>query len=197
VIALSRALARVTGSLLLFVIGAAGILAAVFCLQGADATLSLPHLASLLGLDSLRDTIGGWLDELEASGPDALIAALCGIGAIALGVALLVGALVPGRDRLLGIDSNDTGEIAARRRAVAAALASVAERSGDVRSAKVRVRPNRSHAGGRALITVAGTRTKDESPRAEASREDLERLERELSLKVTARRSRRGESRVR
>jgi hypothetical protein len=197
VIGLCRALAWIAGTLLLLALGAAGILAAVFCLQGGDATLSLPHLASLLGLDSLRDAIDGWLGEVEAGGPDALVAALCGIGAVLLGLALLAGALLPGRDRLLSVDSNDTGAITARRRAVSAALAALAERSADVRSAKVRVRPHRRRAGGRALITVAGTRARDESPRAERSRKDLARLEDELSLQTTTRHSRRRESRVR
>ena len=59
-IALCRILAWVAGTLLLLALGAAGILAAVFSIQGGDATLSLPHLASLLGLDSLRDAIDGW-----------------------------------------------------------------------------------------------------------------------------------------
>jgi hypothetical protein len=59
------------------------------------------------------------------------------------------------------------------------------------------VRPHRSRKGGRALITVAGTRTIDESPRAEKSREDLRALEEQLSLQAVTRRSRRGNSRVR
>src|SRR5689334_12461357 len=97
-IPLARALARLAGTLLLIALAVGGFVVAVFCIQGDEGTLSLPHLASILGLDELRDTVGGWFESLEASGPDAALAALCGLGTIALGILLLIGAIVPGRD---------------------------------------------------------------------------------------------------
>ena len=82
---LLRALTALVGLLLLVVLTAAGLAAALFNIQAGDGTLSLSHLASLLALDELRDSVGGWLADLEAGGPAAAVAALCGAGAVLLG----------------------------------------------------------------------------------------------------------------
>lgn len=77
-ILLLRALAALVGLLLLVVLSAAGLAAALFNIQAGDGTLSLSHLASLLALDELRDSVGGWLTDLEGGGPAAAVAALSG-----------------------------------------------------------------------------------------------------------------------
>lgn len=193
-IPLARVLARLVGTVLLVILAVGGIVVAVFCIQGYEQTLSLPHLASLLHLDDLRDTLGGWLESLEASGPDAALAALCGLGAIALGLLLLIGALVPGRDRLLTVEESEEGRLTAQRRPAQKALESVAERPGDVLSARARIRPRRSGGGGRASLTLVRTKTRDESPRADRARADLADLEQSLELRVSShdRRPRKG-----
>lgn len=193
-IPLARVLARLVGTVLLVILAVGGIVVAVFCIQGYEQTLSLPHLASLLHLDDLRDTLGGWLESLEASGPDAALAALCGLGAIALGLLLLIGALVPGRDRLLTVEESEEGRLTAQRRPAQKALESVAERPGDVLAARARIRPRRSGGGGTASLTLVRTKTRDESPRADRARADLESLEQSLELRVSShdRRPRKG-----
>lgn len=186
-IPLARALARLLGAALLVLLAVGGVAVAVFCIQGEEATLSLPHLASLLDLDGLRDTVGGWFETLEADGSDAAIAALCGLGAIALGALLLVGALVPGRDRLLTLDDSEDGRLAAQRRPTAKALEALAERPGDVLGAKARVRPSRRGTGGSAGLVLTRTKTRDESPRADRARADLEQLGSSLGVQVHTR----------
>ena len=193
-VSLLRILAALVGFLVLVVLAVGGFGVALFCLRGGEATLSLPHLAELLSLDQLRDTVGPWLESLEATGPVAVLAALCGLGAMLLGVGLIVGALVPGRERLLIIDSSDRGRIAARRRAAASALAALAERPRETVSARGRVRPNRRRKGGRATLRLTQSAGLDERPVAVQSRADLERLGEAMSLRLRARtrRPRRG-----
>ena len=193
-IPLARLLARLVGTVLLVVLAVGGIAVAVFSIQGSEQTLSLPHLASLLELGAFRDTVGGWFESLEAAGPDAALAALCGLAAIALGVLLVVGAVLPGRDRLLTLDEDDDGRLAAQRRPTQKALETLAERPGDVLAAKARVRPRRSGKGGSASLVLTRTKTRAESSRAERARADLESFEESLDLRVRTheRRPRKG-----
>jgi hypothetical protein len=181
---LLRLLAAVLAFLLLVVVAVGGIVVAVFCLRGGTANLSLHHLASMLSLPDLRDEVGPWLESLEADGPAAALAALCGLGAVLLGLGLLVGALVPRRERRLVIDQTDRGTIAARRRAAGNALADLAARPREVLGAKARVRPNRKGTGGRARLKLTEAAGTDERPKAERSRAELDELAESLSLKL-------------
>lgn len=194
IVFLLRLLAAALGFLLLLAIAVGGVVVAIFCIRGGTATLSLSNLASLLSLPELRDQLGPWLEGLEADGPAAVIAALCGAGAVLLGVGLLVGALVPRRERQLVIARSDRGTIAARRRAVGKALVELAERPREVLGARARVRPNRERVGGRARLRLTEAAGVDRRPVAEESRADLERLAAGLSLKLrrARRRPRRG-----
>ena len=189
-----RLLAAVLGFLLLVVIAVGGLVIALFCLRAGDATLSLPHLASLLTLDDLRDTVGDWLSSLGASGPAAALAALCGAGAVLLGIALIVGAMMPRRERILVIERGDCGTIAARRRAAGNALVSLAERPREILGAKAKVRPNRKRPGGRVRIKLTEAAGTDERSSAEQARTELNELGEALSLKVqsVSRKPRRG-----
>ena len=184
---IARALSGLLGYVLLVVLAIAGIGIAIFCAQGGTDSLSPAHLAELLSLAELRDTVGSWFVGLESDGPSAVVAAVCGGGAIVLGLFLLLGTLVPRRDRVYVIDGGPEGGITARRRALAAALAFLAERPRDVLGAKVRVRPNRRRQGGRARLRLLRSRSTDDSERAGASKRDLEHLEQELALRSRVR----------
>jgi hypothetical protein len=186
---LLRLIAAVVAFLLLVVIAVGGLVVALFCLRGGDATLSLAHLAHLLSLDELRQTVGGWFGTLEADGPVAALAALCGVGAVLLGIALIVGALVPRREHLLIISREERGTIAARPRAAGAALSSVAERPRDVRKARARVKPNRERVGGRARLRLVRSERIDERPAATQARAELEDLADSMSLRLARRES--------
>lgn len=194
IVRLLRLLSTVLGFLLLVAIAVGGVAVAIFCIRGGNATLSLPHLASLLSLDDLRDRVGPWLTSLEAGDP-ALVAALAGTGAMLLGLSLLVGALVPRRERQLIVERGERGTIAARRRALADALADLAERPREVLRAKAKVRPSRDRVGGRARLKLTEISRTDNRPGvAKESRVELDRLAGQLSLKLqwARRRPRRG-----
>jgi hypothetical protein len=104
---LLRLLAALLAFVLLVVIAVGGVVVAIFCIRGGTAALSLDHLASLISLPALRDKIGPFLESLEADGPVAALAALCGAAAILLGLGLLAGALVPRRERTLIVERSD------------------------------------------------------------------------------------------
>jgi hypothetical protein len=179
-----RLLAAVVGFLLLTAIAVGGVIVAIFCIRGGTATLSLHHVASLISLPDLRDKLGPWLESLEADGPAAALAALCGAGAILLGIGLIIGALVPRRERVLVIDRTDRGTISARRRATAGALSDLAEKPREIISAKAKVSPNRSRTGGRVRLKLTEAAGTDERPKAEQARTDLKDLAEALSLKL-------------
>lgn len=160
-ILLLRALVRILAFVLLVVLAVAGLASAVFSIQGGTATLSLHYLSGLVGLPSLRDTVGDFLGSLEASGPTAIVALLAGLGAMLLGLALLAGLLVPRRERLVTLRDEDEGSIAARRRVLAQLGESLARGAGGVTEAKVRARPSRT-GGGR--LAVRATRSRSAPP---------------------------------
>lgn len=185
-----RALAGLLGFLAMVALAVAGLAVAVFCIQGGDETFSPANLASLLGLDGLRDTIGSWFESLEDGGSTAIVAALCGAGAVLLGAAVVVGALAPRRERLLTVNQAEQGEIAIRSRAAASALSSLAERPREVVRARARVRPARRGIGGRARLRMTTLDGTDERPRAVQSRADLRHLAGRMSLHLSSRRRR-------
>lgn len=183
-----RALAALIGLLLLVVLAAAGLATAIFSLQAGDGTLSLSQLAGLLSLDELRDSVGAWLTGLEAGGPIAAVAALSGAGAVVVGLGLLIGALIPRRERLLIIERSPAGVLSAKRRAAAGALQDLAQQPRAVLAAKARVRPRRRAIGGRARLTVVHAQTTDPGRVLAAARSASEPLAEQLSLRVRRRR---------
>lgn len=181
---LLRALARLVGFLLLLALALAGLAVAVFSLSGGDGTLSLPGLIELVRLDDLSDEVGTLLETLEAGGSADAVAALSGLAAVLLALGLLVGALVPGRERLLVVRRDEHGTIAARRRAVAQTASALAEQPRDVVSAKAKVRPRRRGTGGRLQLTAYHAQTASEPAVEDAARRQLEPLAGPFSLRV-------------
>jgi hypothetical protein len=159
-ILLARALVRVVSFLLLVILAVAGIVLAVFCIGTGTSGPSLGGLASLLDLSALRDAVGSWLEQLQAPGPVAGIAAVSGLGAILLGLVLLAGILVPRRERLITLTSGERGTLAARRRPLAQAATALVEQVRGVTEARVRVRPRR-RGGGRLAVRASRTRRVD------------------------------------
>lgn len=157
-ILLARALVRVLAFVLLVALAVAGLAVAVFSIQGGTSTLSLPHLAKILHLSGLRDKVGPFLDSLAASGPVAIVALLCGLGAVLLGVLLVAGLLAPRRERLVTLRDDEEGSIAARRRVLGHLGQSLAEGTRGVTEAKVRARPARFR-GGRLAVRATHSRT--------------------------------------
>jgi nucleoid-associated protein YgaU len=194
VILLARAVAALVSFLLLVVLAAAGILAAVFCIGTGRTGLSLAGLADLLHLPALRDAVGGWLADLEAPGAVAGVAALCGLGAILLGLLLLAGLLVRRRERLVTLSSDDHGTLAARRRPLSQAATALVEQARGVTEAKVRVKPRRT-TGGRLEVRAGRPRPAEAAAVQAAVQDQLRTLTEpfKLSTRVTVQR---GDTRV-
>ena len=180
---LARALVRLISIVLLVVLSLAGLVLAVFCIGTGTSGPSLGGLASLLQLGSLRDTVDGWFGQLEAPGPVAMIAALCGLGAMVLGLVLLAGILVPRRERLVKLTSDESGTLAARRRPMAQAATVLVEQVRGVTGASVRVRPRRRE-GGRLAVRATRTGRADPAQIQAAVREQLTPLTEPFGLKA-------------
>jgi Family of unknown function (DUF6286) len=187
----ARALVRLVSFLLLVLLALAGLLVAVFCIGTGSTGPSLGGLADLLQLSSLRDTVGAWLDQLEASGPVAVVAALSGLGATLLGLLLVAGVLVPRRDRLVTLATGEHGTLAARRRPLAQAATTLVEQVRGVTEARVRVRPRR-RAGGRLAVRASRSRPADPGQLRDAIRERLGSLTDPFKLSTRVEVRRRG-----
>jgi hypothetical protein len=182
-ILLARALVRLVSFLLLVLLAVAGLALAVFCIDTGTTGPSLGSLAKLLHLASVRDAVGGWLGQLEASGPVAVTAALCGLGAIALGMLLLAGLLVPRRERLVTLAADNHGTLAARRRPLGQAAQALVEQVRGVSEAKVRVRARRT-SGGRLSVRAERPRRAEARQVRTAILEQLSSLTDPFKLKA-------------
>jgi hypothetical protein len=156
---LLRAIARVITFALLVVLAICGLAIAIFAIGWSrTGDFNLPGLAQLVHLGGLRDQVGELLRDLEAPGPVAGIAALCGVAAVALGLLLLVGALGRRRERLVILQTSDDGTLAARRRVLARVATALAEQPRGVTATKVKVSPGR-RGGGRLAVRTDYSRT--------------------------------------
>lgn len=190
-IVLARLLVRLVGFLGLLLLAAVGIVLAIFCIGKGTSGPSLGGLAKLLHLASLRGTVGHWLGQLEASGSVAVIAGLCGLGAILLGLLLLTGITVPRRERLVTLASGEPGRVAARRRVLAQVAVALVEQVRGVSEARVRVRPLR-RPGGRLAVRASRTRPSDPRQVKSTVREHLRALTGPFNLRVRVEVPRRG-----
>jgi hypothetical protein len=160
-IVVARALVRLVGFVVLVALSAAGLALAVFSIGTGVSGPSLGRLAELLHLASLRGTVGQWLAQLETHGSVAVLAGVCGIGALLLGLLLLAGVLVPRRERLVTLSRGEPGTVAARRRPLAQVATVLVERERGVTEARVRVRPMRRRTGGRLSVRASRARRAD------------------------------------
>jgi hypothetical protein len=191
VILLARTLARLVGFLMCVVLALAGLLLAVFSIGTGTHGPSHGGLASLLSLHSVRDTVGDWLARVEAPGSVAVIAGVCGLGAIALGLVLIAGVLVPRRERLVQLAEDERGKLAARRRPLAQLATALVEPVRGVTEARVKVRPSR-RTGGRVSVRASRTANTDADEVRRAVAEQLDPLTAPFKLKARIDVPRRG-----
>ena len=190
-ILIARALVRLFSILLLLILAIAGIVLAAFCIGTGTTGPSPGGLANLLGLSEMHEAVGDWLAQVESPGPVALIAAACGIGAMLLGMLLLLGILVPRRERLVSLSSTDQGELAARRRPLAQAATALVEQVRGVTEARVKVKPRR-RGGGRMKVRASRVRRVDAQQVEGAVTEQLGGLTGPFKLKARIDVPRRG-----
>jgi hypothetical protein len=187
VVLVARGLARLFALLLTMALAVAGLVVAVFSVQGDNGTLSLPGLARTARLDDLHASVGGLLADLQGDGPTAKVAALAGAGAIVLGVLLLFGVLGRRRQRLVIIKTDADGTIAARPRAVGQAAIALGEQSRDVLHATAKTTPRRRGAGARLRLTAYHAQSTDRARVTASSRAAVQALAESLSLRVRVR----------
>lgn len=174
-----RALVGVVAFLLLLLLALLGLGAALGAIDPAGA-------ARVVGLPAVRDAVGAWLDGLEGSGPDDTVSALSAAGAVLLGLALLAGALVPRRERLVRLRATDLGTLAARRRALGTVAQALAEQTNGVTEARVKVRPRRRR-GGRLRVRATRPRPADDRAVRGEIKERLRPLTGPFALKASVR----------
>ena len=146
---LLRVIARLAALVLLIALALLGLATAIFAIQGDSATLSLPTLARHFQLPQLRPVVGDWLAQLDASGPTAMISLGGGLAAIAIGLLLLVGIVVPPRERLLLYEEDERGLLTARPRTLNQIATALAEGVQGVTVTRARVRSRRRGRGGK------------------------------------------------
>lgn len=173
---LARALARLTSFLLLVVLALLGLAVAATAVDPSGVT-------RVIGLPSLRDSVGRWFGAMAADGPVALASALAGVGAVVLGLVLLAGLLVPRRERLVRLATTGHGPLDARRRALAQMAGHLAEQARGVTHSRTKVKPRR-RGGGRLRVRADRARTADGAATRQAVTEQLESLTGPFKLKA-------------
>jgi hypothetical protein len=158
-----RPLVRLIGVLWMLVLALFGLAVAMYCV---DALVGLGSIRPdrLLHLPSVRDHVGHFLDQLAAPGSTAGLALLCGLGAMLIGLLLLVGVVRRRRQRLAILEQDrQTGAVAARPkplRDMARALAEPVRGATSVKRPKLSL----SRRGTRGKLTVNATRTRTADP---------------------------------
>jgi hypothetical protein len=161
---LLRPLVRLIGFLWMLVLALFGLAVALYCV---DALVGLGSVRPdrLLHLPSVRDHVGHFLDQLAAPGSTAGLALLCGLGAMLLGILLLVGVLGRRQQRLVILEhDSQTGALAARRRPLRDMARALAEPTNGATSVK-RPKLSLSRRGTGGTLKVNATRTRTADPR--------------------------------
>jgi hypothetical protein len=161
---LLRTLARLVGVVWMLVLALFGLGVALYCV---DALVGLGSVRPdrLLDLPGVRDHVGRFLNQVAAPGSTAGLALLCGLGAIFLGIVLLIGVLGRRKQRLVILEHDErTGVLAARQRPLgemARALAQPAPGATLVKRPKFLL----ARRGARGTLKLAATRTRPTDPR--------------------------------
>jgi hypothetical protein len=108
-----------------------------------------------------------------------------------LGVLLLIGLLVPRRERLVTLAHDEKGTVAARRRPLAQIATRLVEQVRGVTEARVRVRPRR-RGGGRLAVRASRTRPTEPSEVKRTVQEQLAGLTQPFALTTRIEAPRRG-----
>jgi hypothetical protein len=159
-----RPLVRLIGVIWMLALAVFGLAVAMYCFDGL-IRLGSARPDRLLHLPSIRDHVGHFLNQLAAPGSTAGLALLCGLGAMLLGMLLLVGVVGRRRQRLVILERDgQSGTIAARARPVQDMARALAEPVRGVTSVK-RPKLSLSRSGARGKLALDATRTRTTDPR--------------------------------
>lgn len=181
---LLRGLTRLIGMLWMILLALLGLGVALCCLDGF-ISLGSARPDRLLGLPDVRRHIGRFLAQVEAAGPTAALALLCGLAAIALGLSLLAGVLRSRRERMVVLERDgDNGTLAAKPGTVRAMARALAEQAAGATSVK-RPRLSLSRRGrrGRLKVTASRAHTSDTREVQRAIAEQLQPISEPFQLR--------------
>ena len=157
---LLKAISRLMEMLLMAAIALFGIGVGLYCLSGL-ISLGSARPDRLLHLPRVRHHVGHFLAQLAAPGPVAVLALICGIGAVVVGLLLLIGLLGSRRERLLTVERDaERGDLLARPRAVSGMVRDVTLRTPGVTAVR-RPRLRLSRDGNRGRLKVLASRGPD------------------------------------
>lgn len=184
---LLRALSRVTGALLMLALALLGLGVALYCLDGLVG-LGAARPDRLLDLPQVRQHVGRFLGRLAAGGPTARLALVCGLGAVLLGIVLLIGTLRSPRQRLAILRTSDRGTLAARPRTLRTIARTLAERADGATGVKrPRITLSRGGTRGRLKINASRARTSDRREVERAITAKLEPVSQPFNLRPRVR----------
>jgi len=191
-----RPLVRLVGVLWVLALALVGLGVALYCFDGL-VSLGSARPDRLVGLMSVRRSVGRLLDQLAAPGSLAGLSLLCGIAAVLVGVLLLVGLLRRARERLVLLERDaQAGDLAARRGALRDMVrALVARIRGATNVKRPKLRPARRGTGGRLTLRIAHARGADPRELEGAAGEALRAITEPFALepRVRARPGERGD----
>jgi hypothetical protein len=154
---LLKAFSRLVEMLLMAAIALFGLGVGMYCLNGL-ISLGSARPDRLLNLPLVRHDIGHFLAQLAAPGPVAVLALICGVGAVVIGLLLLRGLLGTRRERLLMIEPDpERGDLTARPRTISRMAREVSERTEGVTSVR-RPRLHLTRNGRRGKLKVLAAR---------------------------------------
>lgn len=160
---LLRVLTRLTGAVLMLALALVGLAVAMYCFD-AVVGLGAARPDRLLDLPAVRRHVGRFLDRVAAPGSTAGLALLCGLGAMLLGIALLIGVLGRRKQRLAILEQDhQTGAIAAKPKPLRDMARALAEPTRGAASVK-RPKLSLSRRGTRGKLTVDATRARSTDP---------------------------------
>jgi len=185
---LLRAVARLLGTLWTLALALLGLGVAMYCFDGF-ISLGSARPDRLLHLPSVRRHVGHFLVQLATPGSTAGLALLCGLGAILLGVLVLLGTLRSSKQRLAVLErSRGSGDLLARPRTLRDMGRALAEQAPGAASVK-RPKLALSRRGTRGKLRVIATRarTSDRREVQRAVKDQLEPISKPFSMRARVR----------
>jgi hypothetical protein len=184
---LLRILTRLVGMLWMLALALLGLGVAVYCLDGF-ISLGSARPDRVLGLTGVRRHVGRFLDQIGLPGPTAALGLLCGLGAILIGLVLLAGTLRSRKERLIVLERDASGTLAAKPRTLGAMARAMAEQApGATNIRRPRLKLSRRGDRGRLKITASRARTSDPREVQSAISTRLEPISEPFALKPRVR----------
>lgn len=180
---LARAFSRTIGILLMVALALLGLGVALYCLD-ALVGLGAARPDRVLDLPSVRSGTGRFLAQVAAPGVTAGLALLCGLGAVTLGMLLLVGLLRSRRRRVAVMERpGDGGRLAAKPGPLRDMARALAQQTPATAVQRPRLALSRNGDRGRMTLCATRPRTTEAATLRRALEESLRPISEPFGLK--------------